>query len=297
MPIQCEYYALEGLGSSCATSPSSSRTSTRAEAVGHRDDDVRSRTKLSEQVVHEVQRYFGDLVYDVIIPRTVRLSEAPGFGQPITTTTPSRRARRRTASSRGGRARPPPDTPMPTFDEIPSRWRWSRSLRRQRSGARRGGGRGGPRGERRPRGDPRPGADRGSAGCVRRASMAPDETDRGPVEAAADAEVVLVASSAASLRSRRRSSRARARRRRPLGGGSTRARAPGEAPSRPRRPVSCRTARRGDRRASGHRHRGRPGGRRRRPGRRSGMADIGATLDDEKGRKRRWRMFRKGGEG
>ena len=42
------------------------------------------RTKLSEQVVEEVQRYFGELVYDIIIPRTVRLSEAPGYGQPIT---------------------------------------------------------------------------------------------------------------------------------------------------------------------------------------------------------------------
>src|SRR5688572_15960010 len=43
------------------------------------------RTKLSEQVVAEVRRYFGPRVYDTIIPRTVRLSEAPGFGRPITT--------------------------------------------------------------------------------------------------------------------------------------------------------------------------------------------------------------------
>jgi chromosome partitioning protein len=43
-----------------------------------------SRTKLSEQVVAEVRRYFGPRVYDTVIPRTVRLSEAPGFGLPIT---------------------------------------------------------------------------------------------------------------------------------------------------------------------------------------------------------------------
>jgi chromosome partitioning protein len=42
------------------------------------------RTKLSEQVVAEVRRYFGPRVYDTIIPRTVRLSEAPGYGRPIT---------------------------------------------------------------------------------------------------------------------------------------------------------------------------------------------------------------------
>jgi chromosome partitioning protein len=46
------------------------------------------RTRLSEQVVEEVKRYFGGRVYDTIIPRTVRLSEAPGFGQPITSYDP-----------------------------------------------------------------------------------------------------------------------------------------------------------------------------------------------------------------
>jgi hypothetical protein len=43
-----------------------------------------ARTKLSEQVVAEVRRYFGARVFDTVIPRTVRLSEAPGYGQPIT---------------------------------------------------------------------------------------------------------------------------------------------------------------------------------------------------------------------
>ncbi len=58
------------------------------------------RTKLSEQVVEEVQRFFGDLVYDVIIPRTVRLSEAPASASRSRSTTRSRRAPSRTGSWR-----------------------------------------------------------------------------------------------------------------------------------------------------------------------------------------------------
>ena len=68
------------------------------------------RTKLSEQVVEEVQRYFGELVYDVIIPRTVRLSEAPGYGQPITVYDPkSKGAECYRELAREVALRPPPD--------------------------------------------------------------------------------------------------------------------------------------------------------------------------------------------
>jgi chromosome partitioning protein len=79
------------------------------------------RTKLSEQVVDEVKRYFGDLVYDAIIPRTVRLSEAPGFGQPITEYDP--RSKGATSYRELGREvalRPPPMEPMPEFDDLPT---------------------------------------------------------------------------------------------------------------------------------------------------------------------------------
>jgi hypothetical protein len=77
------------------------------------------RTKLSEQVVQEVQRYFGDLVYGVIIPRTVRLSEAPGFGQPITVyDARSKGAEAYRSLAREVALRPPPDAPMPSFDEL-----------------------------------------------------------------------------------------------------------------------------------------------------------------------------------
>jgi hypothetical protein len=79
------------------------------------------RTKLSEQVVDEVRRFFGEVVYDVIIPRTVRLSEAPGFGQPITVYDPRSKGAdsyRKLAKEVAGRPRP--DAPMPVFDELPT---------------------------------------------------------------------------------------------------------------------------------------------------------------------------------
>ena len=48
-----------------------------------------ARTKLADQVIDEVRAYFGSRVYDTVIPRTVRLSEAPGFGKPISLYDPS----------------------------------------------------------------------------------------------------------------------------------------------------------------------------------------------------------------
>ena len=85
------------------------------------------RTKLSEQVVQEVQRFFGDLVYDVIIPRTVRLSEAPGFGQPITVYDPRSKGAQtyRQLAGRSPRGRHPPNPCRSTT--ISRRW-WSRPL-------------------------------------------------------------------------------------------------------------------------------------------------------------------------
>ena len=80
------------------------------------------RTKLSEQVVEEVRRFFGELVYDVIIPRTVRLSEAPGFGQPITVYDPkSKGAETYRELAREVALRPPPDAPMPVVRRSPDR--------------------------------------------------------------------------------------------------------------------------------------------------------------------------------
>jgi chromosome partitioning protein len=122
VPIQCEYYALEGLGQllrNVSLVQQNINAELRLSGIVMTMFDPR--TKLSEQVVQEVQRYFGDLVYGVIIPRTVRLSEAPGFGQPITVYDGrSRGAAAYRELAREVALRPPPDTPMPTIDDLPA---------------------------------------------------------------------------------------------------------------------------------------------------------------------------------
>jgi chromosome partitioning protein len=120
VPIQCEYYALEGLGQllrNVSLVQQNINAELRLSGIVMTMFDPR--TKLSEQVVQEVQRYFGDLVYDVIIPRTVRLSEAPGFGQPITAyDARSRGAEAYRQLAREVALRPPPDAPMPSFEDL-----------------------------------------------------------------------------------------------------------------------------------------------------------------------------------
>jgi chromosome partitioning protein len=122
VPIQCEYYALEGLGQllrNVSLVQQNINQGLRLSGIVMTMFDPR--TKLSEQVVEEVKRYFGEIVYDVIIPRTVRLSEAPGFGQPITVYDPRSKGAesyRRLASEVA--LRPPPAEPMPTFEELPT---------------------------------------------------------------------------------------------------------------------------------------------------------------------------------
>lgn len=84
IPIQCEYYALEGLGQ---------LMNTISLVRKHLNKDLRiegvvltmydTRTNLSEQVAEEVRNYFKEYVYKTVIPRNVRLSEAPSHGQHI----------------------------------------------------------------------------------------------------------------------------------------------------------------------------------------------------------------------
>ena len=84
IPIQCEYYALEGLSKLTQTIKNvkqSLNPSLKIEGILLTMYD--GRTKLSGQVTEEVRKYFGATVYKTIIPRNVRLSEAPSFGQPI----------------------------------------------------------------------------------------------------------------------------------------------------------------------------------------------------------------------
>jgi chromosome partitioning protein len=92
VPIQCEYYALEGLGQllrNVQLVKSNLNPALEVSAIVLTMYDAR--TKLAEQVVQEVRTHFGDRVCRNIVPRTVRLSEAPSFGQPVTVFDPSSR--------------------------------------------------------------------------------------------------------------------------------------------------------------------------------------------------------------
>ncbi len=84
IPIQCEYFALEGLGKLL-------NTVKNVQQIHNPNLDIEgllltmydSRLKLSNQVVEEVKTHFGDMVFETIIQRNVRLSEAPSFGESI----------------------------------------------------------------------------------------------------------------------------------------------------------------------------------------------------------------------
>ncbi len=84
VPIQCEYYALEGLGQLLRNvALVQSNLNPGLEVRGIVLTMYDARTKLADQVEAEVRQYFGPKVYRTVVPRTVRLSEAPSFGQPI----------------------------------------------------------------------------------------------------------------------------------------------------------------------------------------------------------------------
>ena len=84
IPIQCEFYALEGLSQLMNTVRIIKRQyNPHLEIEGVLLTMYDGRLNLTQQVVHEVKKYFPKKVYSTVIPRTVRLSEAPGFGCPI----------------------------------------------------------------------------------------------------------------------------------------------------------------------------------------------------------------------
>jgi chromosome partitioning protein len=84
IPIQCEYYALEGLSLLVNTLEKVKKSINRdLQIIGVLLTMFDARTNLSIQVVDEVKNYFRDKVFRTIIPRNVRLSEAPSHGQPI----------------------------------------------------------------------------------------------------------------------------------------------------------------------------------------------------------------------
>jgi chromosome partitioning protein len=83
IPVQCEYYALEGLGQLLNTiNIVKKHLNSKLDIEGVLLTMFDGRLRLSNQVVGEVQRYFGDKVFKTIITRNVRLSEAPSFGLP-----------------------------------------------------------------------------------------------------------------------------------------------------------------------------------------------------------------------
>ncbi|WP_366513198.1 AAA family ATPase [uncultured Ellagibacter sp.] len=85
IPIQCEFYALEGVTKLLDSMKRvKSRLNPSLDIYGVLLTMSDNRTTLSRQVSDEVRRYFGKIVFETSIPRTVKLSEAPSFGQPIT---------------------------------------------------------------------------------------------------------------------------------------------------------------------------------------------------------------------
>ena len=89
IPVQCEYLALEGLGQL-------TQTLTRIRQGLFPELSIRGvlltmfdgRTNLSTDVMNEVQKFFQDKVFSTIIPRSIRLAEAPSFGMPISVYAP-----------------------------------------------------------------------------------------------------------------------------------------------------------------------------------------------------------------
>ena len=85
VPLQCEYYALEGISMihRILSQLRDGGTNPRLELLGVLMTMFDGRTRLSQQVVSEVREHFGTKVFETVIPRTTRLAEAPSFGKPI----------------------------------------------------------------------------------------------------------------------------------------------------------------------------------------------------------------------
>jgi len=84
IPLQCEYYAMEGLGQLMHTIKlvqDNLNPSLKIEGVVLTMADYR--TKLTDEVINEAKKYFKKELYDTVVPRSIKLSEAPGYGQPI----------------------------------------------------------------------------------------------------------------------------------------------------------------------------------------------------------------------
>ena len=84
VPVQCEYYALEGLSRLMETvSAIRSALNPALRVAGMLLTMHDGRTRVSNEVIAEVRRHFGDLVFRTVVPRNVRLAEAPSYGEPV----------------------------------------------------------------------------------------------------------------------------------------------------------------------------------------------------------------------
>lgn len=84
IPVQCEYFALEGLGKLLNTIKIiQSKLNTELEIEGFVLTMYDARLRLSNQVVDEVKKHFQEMVFETIIQRNIKLSEAPSFGKPV----------------------------------------------------------------------------------------------------------------------------------------------------------------------------------------------------------------------
>ena len=100
VPVQTEYFALEGLAGLLDTLALVQRElNPRLAVAGMLLTMHDGRTRLARDVEHEVREHFPDLVFDTVIPRNVRISEAPSFGRPVIHHDPHSPVRTRTSSS------------------------------------------------------------------------------------------------------------------------------------------------------------------------------------------------------
>ena len=85
VPLQCEYYALEGVSmiNRVMAQLRDTGVNPNLQLTGVVMTMFDARTRLSHQVVEEVRKHFGEAVFETVIPRTTRLAEAPSFGKPI----------------------------------------------------------------------------------------------------------------------------------------------------------------------------------------------------------------------
>ncbi|MBU6316965.1 MAG: ParA family protein, partial [Acidobacteria bacterium] len=89
VPIQCEYFALEGLTQLTQNVALIKKSLNPVLEISAIVLVMYTRTNLADGVVSDVREHFGDKVCQQVVPRSIRLSEAPGFGQPIITFDPS----------------------------------------------------------------------------------------------------------------------------------------------------------------------------------------------------------------